>query len=246
MFSQIVPKILLLITFFILLFIYTKIAGPLPLTINSTSTTKSTTFDVSGTGKATATPDFATARGGVSFTGQTVALVQDQINTTSNKMSTALKQVGIDPKDIQTSNYNINPTYDYTKGSQRITGYSANTTFTVKVRDINKVGQAIDAMTSAGATNVSNLGFEVTDKTAALNEARKQAVNDAKKKAADAASIAGFQLGKIVNYSESFGDYPRPVYALDMAGGGNASQKTSVEPGTNDINLTVTLSYEIK
>lgn len=245
MISQILPKAFILILFFILVFAYTKLAGPFPLTINSTSTTKSTTFDVTGTGKSTAVPDSATVRGGVSATGSTTALVQDQINTVSNKMSESLKKLGIDPKDIQTSNYNINPTYDYTNGSQKITGYSANTTFTVKVKDVNKVGQIIDAMTTSGATNVSNLGFEVTDKTTALNEARKQAVADAKKKAADAASIAGFQLGKLVNYSENFGGSPRPIYALDAAVGNAVPEKTAVEPGSNEINLTVTLSYEI-
>lgn len=246
MISQILPKAFFLILFFILLFLYTKIAGPIPFTINSTQTTKSTTFDVTGTGKSSAIPDSATVRGGVSATGLTTVLVQDQINTVSNKMSESLKKLGVDPKDIQTSNYNINPTYDYTNGSQKITGYSANTTFTVKVKDVSKVGQIIDAMTASGATNVSNLGFDVTDNTIALNEARKQAVADAKKKAVDAASIAGFKLGKLVNYSENFEGSPRPIYTLNAVGGGDASQKTAVEPGSNEINLTVTLSYEIK
>lgn len=245
MISQILPKAFFLILFFILLFLYTKVAGLIPFTINSTSTTKTTTFDVTGTGKSSATPDNATVRGGVSATGTTTTLVQDQINTVSNKMSESLKKLGIDPKDIQTSNYNINPTYDYNSGSQKITGYSANTTFTVKVKDVSKVGQIIDAMTASGATNVNNLGFEVTDNTAALNEARKLAVADAKKKATDTSSIAGFKLGKLVNYSENFGGSPKPMYALSAVGGGNTSEKTAVEPGSNEINLTVTLSYEI-
>lgn len=245
MISQIVPKAVFLILFFILFFAYTKLTGPFPLTINSTSTTKSTTFNVTGTGKSSAVPDSATVRGGVSATDSTTALVQDQINTVSSKMSESLKKLGVDSKDIQTSNYNINPTYDYSNGSQKITGYSANTTFTVKVKDVSKVGQIIDAMTASGATNVSNLGFDVTDNTVALNEARKQAVADAKKKATDAASIAGFKLGKLVNYSENFGGSPGPFYALNAVGEGDASQKTTVETGSNEINLTVTLSYEI-
>lgn len=227
--------------FFLILFLYTKIAGPLPFSVNSVTTTKSTTFDVVGEGKVTATPDSSNVSAGVSATGATVPQVQNQINSIINKISSSVKNLGIDSKDIKTANYNINPTYNE---SQKITGYSANTTLTIKVRNVKKIGQVIDTATSAGATNVTNLGFEVADKTVFENQARKLAVEDAKKKAQSAADIAGFRLGRIINYSENFGGIPQPV-ALS-AESKTGQTPTNLEPGQEEIQITVTLSYEIE
>lgn len=235
-----------LLIFFILLFAYTKLVGPIPFQVNSTSTTKSTTFDVTAEGKSSSKADSANISAGVSATGSTTKEVQDKINSTINKVSEAIKALGIDSKDIQTSNYNVNPTYDYRDGSQKITGYSANTNLIIKVKNIEKAGQVIDAATTAGANNVNNLGFDTADKTAAENEARTKAVAAAKKKAEDAAKIAGFRLGNIVNYSENFGGFGgiRPL----MVGGADkaAAPSTNLEPGSNDVVINVTLSYEIR
>lgn len=232
------------IVFFILLFLFTKISGPLPFSVNSVTTTKNATFDVTGTGKASVKPDIATVQAGVSSSGPTTAIVQEQMNISINKISAAIKNLGIDPKDIQTSNYNVNPVYDYTLG-QKITGYSANTNLTIKVRDINKTNQVIDVSTTNGATNVTSLGFSTEDQSGAENEARKIAVSDAKKKAENAAKIVGFTLGKIINYSESFGgNFPRPV-ALSTENK-TIDSGTNLETGTNEINITITLSYEIR
>lgn len=246
MIKQIGSTAATLVIFFILLFTYTKFVGPIPFQINSTFTTKSTTFDVTGEGKATVKPDMANVSAGVSATGNTTKEVQDKVNQIISKVSENVKALGIDAKDIQTSNYNVNPTYDYQSGSQRITGYSANTNLTIKVRNIDNVGKIIDAATTSGATNVSNLGFDISDKTVAENEARTKAVAEAKKKATDAAKITGFSLGKIINYSENFGGstFIRPM----AIGGANlaASPETKLEPGSNDVIVDVTLSFEIR
>ncbi|MDD2823133.1 MAG: SIMPL domain-containing protein [Candidatus Daviesbacteria bacterium] len=235
-----------LVIFFILLFVYTKFIGPIPFQVNSTSTTKTTTFDVTGEGKSTVKPDFVSISAGISATGSTTKEVQDQINVIINKVTENIKALGIDSKDIQTSNYSINPTYDYRDGSQKITGYSANTTLTIKVRDLGKAGQVIDTATKAGANNVNNLGFDTTDKTAAENEARTKAVAAAKKKAEDAAKIAGFSLGKIVNYNENTAGSPI-LRAMGIGGADKvASPETTLQPGSNEVIVAVTLSYEIR
>lgn len=226
--------------FFLILLVYTKIAGPLPFSVNSVTTTKATTFDVTAEGKVSVKPDSANVSAGVSATGTTPTQVQEKINLIVNKVSSSIKSLEIDAKDIKTSNYNINPTYNE---SQKINGYSGNATLTIKVRDINKAGQVIDAATEAGATNVASLGFDVADKTKFENEARKQAVDKAKKKAEDAAKIAGFRLGRIVNYSENFGGFPRPVPL--SAESKTLETPTNLEPGTEEISVTVTLSFEI-
>jgi uncharacterized protein len=232
-------------TFFILLFTFTKLFGPIPFSVSSVTTQKSTTFDVTGTGKVSVKPDIASVSVGISATGPTVKAAQDQINNVSNKVSQALKSLGIDPKDIETTNYNVNPEYDYTNG-QKIKGYASTTNLLVKVREIEKINQVIDTATANGANQVSGVNFEVDDKTKAENEARQKAVDEAKKKAEDAAKIAGFKLGRIVNYSENLGNFGGPVpmvRALDAKG--NAENTTQVEPGSTDITVNVTLSYDL-
>jgi len=245
MIKQIGSTTSILLIFFILLFAYTKLVGPIPFQVNSISTTKSTTFDVTAEGKSSVKPDSANVLAGVSATGSTTKEVQDKINSTINKVTENIKALGVDSKDIQTSNYNVNPTYDYRDGSQKITGYSASTNLTIKVKNIEKVGQVIDAATQAGANNVNNLGFDNSDKSAAENDARTKAVAAAKKKAEDAAKIAGFKLGNIVNYSEGFGG--NGVRPLMMETQGKVSSSdTKIEAGTNEVVVNVTLSYEIR
>jgi len=233
--------------FFFLLFAYTKLAGPLPFSVTSTTTTKSDTFNVTGVGKIVAIPDIASVTVGVQAQGATVKAVQENINRSINNVTDALKKLGIDEKDIRTTNYTIYPDYDYSTARQRIRGYTANTTVSVTVRDIDKTNEVIDSATQEGANEVGGVTFDVDDKTKAQNDARDEAVAEAKRKAGDAARIAGFTLGRIVNYSESFGGepYPVPLYTKAMPEAADAVP-TRVEPGSTEIAVTVTLSFEIR
>lgn len=236
-----------IVVFFLFLFAYTRLAGPIPFSVNSVTTTKTDTFSVTGEGIVTVPPDIATVHVGVQAQGSSVKAVQDQLNKNSNAVSAAVKATGVDSKDIQTSGYTINPMYDYANGSQRITGYQASSNLTIKVRAIDKANAVIDAATAAGANQVGGISFDVDDKTAAQNKAREEAVKDAKIKAENAAKIAGFKLGRIINYSEDFGGAPRPIPMLAKADVGlGAGEATQVEPGTNEITVTVTLSYQIQ
>ena len=236
------------VLFFILLFAFTKLAGPIPFSLNSVTTTKADTFSVSGEGKVTMLPDIAVISVGVTAQANTVTKVQQDLNTKINAMSAAIKKLGIDEKDIKTTYYNISPTYDYSASSQRITGYQANSNLTIKVRKIDTVNGVIDAATAAGANEVSGVHFDVDDKTKAENQAREAAVADAKSKAEAAAKAAGFKLGRVINYSEGGGSSPRPMMfdeakSLPIAGGG---EPTQVEPGSSELSVSVTLSYEIQ
>ena len=236
------------VLFFILLFAYTKLAGPIPFSLNSVTTTKSDTFSVSGEGKVTMLPDIAVISVGVTAQAKTVTKVQQDLNTKINAMSAAIKKLGIDEKDIKTTYYNISPTYDYSSSSQRITGYQANSNLTIKARKIDTVNDVIDAATAAGANEVTGVHFDVDDKTKAENQAREAAVADAKSKAEAAATAAGFKLGRVTNYSEGGGSGPRPMMydaekALPVAAGGVPTQ---VERGTSELSVSVTLSYEIQ
>jgi uncharacterized protein len=238
--------ILPVVVFFIVLFAYIKLAGPIPFSITSVTTTKTDTFSVTGEGKVYVVPDIAIVSAGVQAQAGTVKIAQDQLNKNINAVSSAVKKSGVADKDIQTTGYNINPMYDYNSGPPRITGYQASSNLTIKVRAIDSANSVIDAATAAGANQIGGITFDVDDKTKAQNQAREQAVADAKSKAENAAHIAGFSLGKIINYSEDFGGGVRPIPMLVKADiAGSAGVPTQVETGTNEITVTVTLSYQI-
>jgi hypothetical protein len=234
------------ILFFLALFAYTKLAGPIPFTVTSVTTTKTDTFSVTGEGKVSVPPDIAVISAGVQAQGTTVKIAQDQLNKNMNAVSAAVKAAGVGSKDIQTSGYSIYPTYDYRAGGQKITGYQASSNLTIKVRAIDTTNSVIDAATAAGANQIGGISFDVDDKTKVQNEARQKAVTDAKSKAENAARIAGFYLGKIINYSEDFGNAPRPIPMMAKADSTGTEVPTQVEPGSNEITVTVTLSYQIQ
>lgn len=234
------------VVFFALLFVYSKIGGPIPLSVRSVVTQKMDAFTVNGEGKVSISPDMAVVTVGVQTTGNTVKATQDDLNRRINAVSEAVKALGISGADIQTTNYSIYPNYDFQAPSQRITGYNASSNLVIKIKDLDITNDVIDTATAQGANTVSGVTFDVEDKEKAQNEARELAVADAKKKAQTAANIAGFSLGKIVNYSESFGGGgigPLPYMARDIA---LESVKTEVEPGSQEILVNVSLSYEIQ
>jgi uncharacterized protein YggE len=222
-----------------------KYGAAIPVSVTSTVTNKNETFSVSGEGKITVVPDMARLSVGVETQGATVKQTQGTMNTAVNKVTDALKQL-VDTKDIQTSSYSVNPEYDYTGGKPRITGFRASSSLSVKVKDLDKVNDVIDTATKNGATTVGGIQFEVEDQTKAENEARTKAVADAKKKAELAAQTAGFTLGRIINYQESTGgNSPRPIMYAAKAMAEDASG-TQVQPGSSDVMMTVTLSYELQ
>lgn len=238
-------SIISILVFFLSLFAYTKLVGPLPFTVTSTTTQKTDTFTVTGEGKTVVIPNMARISVGVQSAGKTVKDTQRDMNAKIQAVSSSIKGLGIDEKDIKTTNYSLYPLYDYNGNTQKITGYQANSTLSITIHDIEKTNDVVDSATHAGANTVSGLTFDLADKTQALSEAREKAVSEAKKKAQEAAKIAGFRLGKIINYTESeaHSRQPMPVMAMEKA---DVSQTTQIEAGSSEIQLAVTLSYQLE
>jgi len=237
-----------LILFFAVLFSYTKLAGPLPFSVNSTTTQKSDAFNVTGTGKASVKSDQTTVRLGVQAQAPSAEAVREQMNQSINKVSAAIKALGVTETDIKTDNFNINPNYDYTpEGKQNIISYNGNVSLTVKVKESALANKVIDAATANGANQVGNLTFDTVDQTAAEEEARTKAIADAKMKAQKAADAAGFKLGKIINYNEGTNGGATPMYDMRAMSAAGSAEKvtTQLEAGENEISVSVTLSYEI-
>lgn len=229
------------------LFLYTKLAGPIPFSINSVTTTKTDLFSVSGTGKATVVPDTAKLSLGITINQPTVVAAQTEANRVMNQITSDVKTLGIDEKKIKTINYSVYPNYDYSAGSQRIRDYNVSATLEVTVTPLEKVNDVIDRATADGANMVGNIQFTVEEQkqTELERKARKDAIDEAKKKASQLANDAGMRLGKIINVSETPTGVPI-MYdrALPLAGGGGG-EPTKVQPGETSITVSITLTYEV-
>lgn len=237
----------IILIFFFALFIFTRVAGSIPLTVHNINTNLSDSFESQGTGKASAAPDTAVVNLGITAEASTVQLAQEQANQSATKIINALKAQEINEKDIKTTNYSLNPNYSFSGETQRINGYTVNQTFEVET-PIEKANQVIDAATSAGANNIGNITFKLNDKKQEelRNQAREEAVNNAKNSANGLAKAAGIRLGKIINISENFGgNQPQPVTLDARVGqGGEIQNKTEITPGESNVEVTVVLTYQ--
>jgi uncharacterized protein YggE len=224
--------------------VYFRLAGALPVSV--TQTQKMSTFDVSGEGKVVVAPDQASVSMGVRKEGRSVAFVQEQVNSTMTDLSKRLKDLGIKDEDIRTSSYTFYPDYQ-AKGT-----YSAFAQVEVKIRDLEQVSPVLDLVGSLGLENVNGPTFELSDelRDSTVKEAREEAIDKAKTKAEELAGLAGMNLGRIINIQEG-SSYPQPYLMRDMAmpanaGGEMVKTSTPVEPGSSEVSVTVTLSYETR
>lgn len=207
------------------------------------------TISVTGTGKVTVKPDVADISLGVQVQSDTAKGARDAAATKMNDIIAALKALGIADEDIQTSTIDISPVYDYNSSTPRITGYQVTNMVTVHVTDITKVADVIDNSVAAGATNVNGVTFDIADRATAENTARGDAVKDARAHADALAAAAGVTITGVQSISETSVSSPWPWYgvAADASKGGapTPAVPTPVQPGTQDITITVTVSYLI-
>lgn len=221
----------------------------MPFSVNSITTTKTNLFSVQGTGEATAVPDTALLNLGVNKEAATVEAAQVEVNKIINKITADMKKLGIEEKNIKTTNYSVNPNYDFTAGRQKANGYSVNASIEVRIKPIEKANQAIDIATADGATQVGSAQFVVDDKTQKKleDQARMDAVKEAKEKAQSLAKAAGISLGRVVDVQETGNGIQPVMYRKELMAAGNAldsATPTELNPGENKISVTVTLSYE--
>lgn len=202
---------------------------------------------VSGEGKVYAKPDIALVSLGVETTGLTTSDVISKNTAKMNAVIQAVKDSGVEQKDIQTTNYNLAPLYNWTEAAGRVfQGYTLTQNLQVKIRDFSKVGDILQQAVVKGANLTSNLQFTIEDPEQYKQEARQKAVEQAKEKADNLASASGITLGKLINVYEN---YVYPMYESAKAvglGGGGVVPSPTIEPGQNEISITVNLTYRVK
>jgi hypothetical protein len=211
-----------------------------------TAPEKERTMGVSGTGRVTVVPDIAAINIGVRSEAEAVTDALDTNTAQANRISRALQELGIEEDDIQTSNFNVYPSDRYNPMTGQVEGryFVVENTVNVTVRDLTSLGAVLTAVVEAGANNIYGINFNVEDREAAVAEARKLAIEDAKAKAQAIAEESGVELGEIISISVYSGYTPTIYY--DAKGGAYSEAAVPIAAGTLSITMEASLTYSIK
>ncbi len=217
--------------------------------VSSASVPPQRTIAVTGSGMVQLTPDVAYINIGVhtemSSASEAVSSNTDQ----SQKVIDALKAAGVDPKDIQTTNFSIYPNTqtDPQTGKQIGTTYVVDNTVYVTIHQLDKLGSLLDATVNAGANTVNSIQFDVTDKSQAIQQAHEQAIKDAKSQAQTAATAAGVSLGALQTLN-FYDNVPTPMMNTYGKGGGGVASAAAVPISSGQMTLTasVNMVFEMK
>lgn len=215
-------------------------------------------ISVTGDGEVVSIPDIANFSFAVSANADTVSDAQAKVTEKMDTILAGLKDLGIDEKDIKTTNYSVYPKYVYTAGicsptycppsKQTLDGYTATHNTSVKVRKTEEVGQALSVAGDNGATDISSVNFTADDPDILTEEARARAIADARLKAKNLAKDLGVRLVRVVSFYENNG--PRPYFETAYGMGGDVAIKTASTPtlptGENKTVVSVNVTYEIR
>lgn len=206
------------------------------------------TITISGEGKVTAVPDIAVVMLGTQTEKRSVSDAQRENTRIMNALHERISGLGIAKDDIATSQYSVYPQYDWNDGRQTLRSYQVAQQVTVKIRDFEKISPVLALIGELGLNQVGGLNFSIDDPERFRQEARIKALAQAKAKAEALAKAAGVGLGRIITFSESGGGVPPPypVFALKEAGGDAAMAAPEVAPGSQEVAISVTVTYEIE
>ena len=207
------------------------------------------TISMTGHGEVRAVPDTAQVSLGVTSFGKTAREALTANTTAMTGLMAELTKAGIEKRDITTSNFNVGPRYVNTSNDgstpAKIAGYDVTNTVTINVRKIESLGDILDQAVSAGSNQVYGISFSVTDADKKLDDARKDALADAKRKAELYASVGGFSVGQVVSVNEGGNAPPVPmVYA--RAARADIAANVPMSQGEQTLGIDVSVVWEIK
>ena len=206
------------------------------------------TMSLSGHGEVRMAPDLAIVTVGVMSSAATAREALDANTKSMEGVMAALSNASIEARDIQTSNFSVNPRYDYGQNNAqppKVIGYDVSNNVTVSVRKLDGLGAVLDQVVSSGSNQINGIQFQVSKPEAATDEARKLAVADARRKAKVYADASGVALGPIMSLSEG-GGYQPPVPLYKSMRAEAASVDVPIAQGEQAISVDVNITWEIK
>lgn len=225
--------------------------------------TASNTISVSGEGEVFGAADIATISFSVREEAKKVADAQTAATTKVKAALAAIRKLGVEDKDIKTENYSSYPKYEYqegtyscmaigcpppTPGKSVIVGYEVSQNITITVRNLDNVSAIVEALGSAGVTDMQGPNFSIDEEDELKAEARKQAIDKAREKAEVLAKDLGVSLVRVVSFSEG-GNYPMYARMESLSIGGakdSAAPSPEIPQGQEKITSSVTITYEIR
>ena len=205
-------------------------------------------INVTGSGTAFAAPDVAVLSLGVEAEADSVGEARAQAAEAMDAILVALKDGGVADEDIQTTRFSVQPRYERIGGRQVLQGFVVDNIVTAKIRSIDDTGQLIDAALEAGGdlTRIESVRFTIDDPSSLEDEARQEAMAEARRKAETLAQAAGVNLGRPRTISETGG--PREIdFELADAFPRNQAEfsPTTIELGELEIRVTVHVVYDL-
>jgi uncharacterized protein YggE len=212
-------------------------------------TISGTVLEVSAEGESRRTPDLATISAGVVTQAADAAGAMRENTTRMDRVIAALKRAGIADKDLRTASISLQPQYRYADNQPPvITGYQATNTVTVRFRDIGKAGAVLDALVATGANQINGPELTLDDPTAAMNEARLDAMTKARARADLYARAAGLKVKRILSISEGAFEMPRPPVPIMMRGQAMVAEaaQSKILPGEQSLTVNLSVRFELE
>jgi len=209
---------------------------------------------VSGVGTVDVAPDMAVLQLTVTREAETARAALDANSSAMSEVLDAMQQEGIEKRDLQTSNFSIQPKYVYPaprapgeRQQPRIVGYTVRNSLTVRVRDIEQVGAILDKSVTLGVNEGGNITFTNADPSPTITRARTRAVQDALSKGKTLADAAGVKTGKILEISEQYSNpRPMPMAKAEMAMARSADAAVPIATGESSYKVSVNVSFAIE
>ena len=202
------------------------------------------TITVTATGRVEGTPDVLELVVGVRTRDRSARTSLDRNNDLANKVIDAVKEAGVEDKDVQTSDFSISPSYN---DDRDINGYEVSNLVTAKLRDFDKAGEVIDAATEIAGDEVIIYGvqFSFDDNSLLVARARSEAVKRAKAQAQQLAKAADVELGDLMSLTEDSQPEP-PIFSTESRAAAGDVAAAPIEPGSETLSVQVTLVYKIQ
>jgi hypothetical protein len=227
--------------------IFAALAGSAAAKADTGNGAERRVLTVSGQGEVRGAPNQAMLSAGVVTTARTAASALADNSKAMNEVFATLKRAGIADRDMQTSNFSVQPQYTTDKNGnalQNINGYQVSNTVNVRVDDLAKVGPTLDALVSSGANSIGDIAFTIKDSKPLMAQARAAAVADAIARAQTLARAAGVTLGPITSINESGYSEPRPMYR--MAAMAAPAPSTPIAAGEESVTAGVSITWAIR
>jgi uncharacterized protein len=207
-----------------------------------------TRLDISATGSVSRVPDLAIISAGVVTKSPTASGAIADNAARMERVRAALKRAGIADRDIQTSSINLNPDYRYDNNQPPVlTGYQASNSVSIRFRDIRNTGKILDALVAQGANQINGPSLTIDKPEAAYDEARTKALAAGRARADLYARSLGMRVTRLLSVSEGGTNMPRPPYPMAMMAQAERSDaKTAIEPGSQDLEITLAMSFELQ